>query len=169
MLNVGAWSNIAKAQDRFGKKVIKDSRQNLSIKRKRKSGSGRTITSSINSTGTLTKSMRYKRKNLNITFSMADYGYYVDQGRKPGTFPPVSAIRKWIKDKPVKPRDERGRFVRQTQSTMNSLAFLLGRSIKRFGIKKTRFFSEPFEQHFRKLDEEVGMAILDDLDILFKK
>lgn len=61
--------------------------------------------------------------------SLADYWKYVEHGRKAGKFPPPDAILKWIKDKPVIPREMNG-----ITPTNEQLAFLIGRKIAQEGI-----------------------------------
>lgn len=34
-----------------------------------------------------------------VIFDLADYWYYVENGRRPGKRPPISAIEQWITDK----------------------------------------------------------------------
>ena len=38
-----------------------------------------------------------------IVFDLADYWFYVENGRRPGKRPPISAIEKWIADKGITP------------------------------------------------------------------
>lgn len=38
-----------------------------------------------------------------IIFDLVDYWYYVENGRRPGKRPPISAIEKWIADKGIAP------------------------------------------------------------------
>ena len=52
---------------------------------------------------TLSKSLNFNVKvypsgALEMDFSAVDYFADVEQGRKPGSMPPTSAIAKWIKD-----------------------------------------------------------------------
>lgn len=68
----------------------------------------------------------------------------IDQGRKPSlSYPPLDAIKKWIKIKPVLWRNERGRFTRASE---NSKAFLIARSIKEKGYKGINFFEKAQNQ-----------------------
>ena len=60
---------------------------------------------------------------------LADYWKYVEYGSKPH-FPLISAILKWVKDKPVIPRPMNG-----ITPTQQQLAFLIARKISRDGIK----------------------------------
>lgn len=68
----------------------------------------------------------------------------IDQGRRPSTsYPPLDAIKRWIKIKPVYWRNERGRFTRASE---NSKAFLIARSIKEKGYKGINFFEKAQNQ-----------------------
>lgn len=60
--------------------------------------------------------------------------HYTEQlvdGRRPGKFPPISAIEQWIIDKGIKPIDEK--------ISTSSLAFLIARKISREG---TEYFKQ---------------------------
>ena len=170
-LTTKEFSSIAKAEDAFRFGVLSDARKNLAIRRSRKSANPNrgSYTGAINATKTLSYSLKSKRKNLDLKFTMEYYGYWVDQGRRPGKQPPPKAMKEWIKDKNIKPRDKRGRFIAKTPATMNSLAFLIGRSIGKYGYRKTRFFSEPFEKRYAKLGDDIRAAMMRDFDIYFSK
>ena len=62
-------------------------------------------------------------------------GAILTAGRRPGKFPPMKAIKQWIIDKKIRLRDNKGRFIRKDEKNLNSAAFLIGRSIAKFGIK----------------------------------
>lgn len=64
-----------------------------------------------------------------LTASLPDYWYYVDNGRKPGNMPPISAIMNWIDVKPINPYSVGGHI-----PTKKSLAYLIARKIGRDGI-----------------------------------
>lgn len=51
-----------------------------------------------------------------------DYIYFLDQGRKPGKFPPVTTMRDYVREKLLIEEKE-----------VNQVAFLVGRKIKRDG------------------------------------
>ena len=70
----------------------------------------------IDSTGTLRNSLpgSYSIKVMPNSMSLKffedndawkTYGYVVDKGRNPGKMPPVDAIKKWIRQKPLRLRD----------------------------------------------------------------
>lgn len=166
-ISVSDWANIAKTEDRFRYQVVREARQGLNLKKQRQSAMGSTYTGRITDTGTLAASLASQRKNLTVVFSMKDYGFWVDQGRMPGTWPPVDAIREWIDSKPLKLRDYKtGRFMARTPKNINTVAFLIGRAIERYGITETLFFTTPFTRALSKMEQEMFDAIYKDLDIL---
>lgn len=65
--------------------------------------------------------------------------YYkiIDGGRKPGTYPPITDIRKWIDTKGIVP---------EGKTTKDQLAFLFARKIKRDGIEPTNIFTDNIEK-----------------------
>ena len=75
----------------------------------------------------------------------------IDQGRKPSlSYPPLEAIKKWIRVKPVYWRDERGRFKR---ATLESKAFLIARSIKEKGFAGINFLTKAEQEVIDQLTE----------------
>lgn len=96
-----------------------------------------------------------------VQFMMYQYGQFVDKGvsgnkqiqdfttwdsrkvESPFKFktkqPPPDILAKWIKKKGIKGRDKKsGRYI-----TTLSLAYIIGRSIKRDGLKSLSFFQKP--------------------------
>ena len=133
----------------------------------------------IDSSGTLRNSLpgSYSLKvmpnSLSLKFfeeneAWKTYGYVVDKGRKPGKMPPTDAIKKWIRQKPLRLRDlKTGSFVKMTESKVDSVAFAIANKIKKEGTKPTYFFSTPFRLAFETLPEELGQAYaLDVADFL---
>jgi hypothetical protein len=113
----------------------------------------------------LEKSISFKivhdKDGFVIQFYMADYGEFVDKGvsgnsknrsytdykgvSQPTPYkykqkqPPPGILAKWISKKKIKGRDKKtGRFI----SNM-SLAYIIGRSIKKKGIPGLSFFQKP--------------------------
>jgi len=74
-----------------------------------------------------------------LVVEMDDYYYWVDQGRKPSLkYPPLSAIEKWTKQKPLpRFRDKKGRFINNETRT-----FLTARSIKEKGFQGINFITK---------------------------
>ena len=83
---------------------------------------------------------------INVTISLADYYYYVENGRQPGKFPPVDKIIKWIEQKPIIPRtDDNGKL-----PTTKSLAYMIGRKIANEGIKPGHELSDTIQELNKK-------------------
>ena len=153
---------------KFGTDVVNEAKRNIgAVRRNRRT----------DSTGRLRKSISFEpdKGSNSISFIMEDYGAYVDSGRdgekrkwrgKRGLiqrknnpkFPPLSAIKKWINDKPIRPRNlKTNQFVKKTPKAINSMAYLIGRKIKREGIKPTYFFSDAV----RKYEDQVGKELVE--------
>jgi hypothetical protein len=81
-------------------------------------------------TGNLVSSINYKlvdtANGIQIQLLSADYLKYVDQGRKPGTYPPIQAIKRWaaVKGIPVQ------------------AAWAIRQNIYKYGIKPTKVISK---------------------------
>lgn len=154
---------IQKELDNFGQRVVRLAKINLGARRNGKV---------IDSSGTLRRSLDYnlevfKSGNFSFSIQMEDYGENVDKGRKRGSMPPTEPILKWIKRKPVRLRDlKTGSFIKQTESKLRGLAFVIARNIKRKGIKETNFLTDPFTSEFNKLSDELVTAFALDIDTL---
>lgn len=65
-----------------------------------------------------------------LIFSLQDYYYYVEYGRRAGKQPPIEAIEEWIRVKPIIPYAVNGKVPDTRQ-----LAFLIARKIGREGTE----------------------------------
>ncbi len=161
--------------DRFGKYIVKQSRTNLTKKKKK-------------DTGDLYKSLAYDLKvsknenSFSLTFSMADYGKFIDKGVKgvassskapnsPYKFGTGSGkkgglttdVDKWVTRKRIQFKDRQsGRFMSYKQT-----AFLIRRSIWFKGLETTNFFTKPFEDAFKRLPDAIVEAFGLEVDNLF--
>lgn len=77
--------------------------------------------------------------------------------------PPSSAILKWIKAKPVRMRDEDGRFIKQTPQRLKSAAYLIARSIKRKGIEGLFYFEKGYNHAIKKKKAVLEEAVAADV------
>ena len=96
--------------------------------------------------------------------SAVDYWYYVDEGRKPGKYPPYTNEREgilhWVLTKIPKRPD----------ITDQSLAFLIARKIAKKGTKPTYFASEVLtEQAIDQLNEEIAETLAQDIANQFEE
>lgn len=82
-------------------------------------------------TDTIKSNVVVNNQGYEVTLSLQEYWKNIEEGRAPGTFPPVGAILNWISVKPIIPRpDDYGKI-----PTPEQLSFLIGRKIKEEGIK----------------------------------
>jgi hypothetical protein len=90
--------------------------------------------------GTLARSIQVAQVRNNngresLLIMMEDYGRYVQSGRKKGKKgPPIKSLIQWIKDRNLKGRDKKGRYI-----TDKSFAFGIQRNISKFGIRPADF------------------------------
>ena len=66
-----------------------------------------------------------------LEINLPDEAEFIEYGRKPGSFPPVNAIKQWVRIKRLVPKMRK----KIPEITLDQAAFLVGRSIKRDGIK----------------------------------
>ena len=142
--------NTKKALEKFGKYLVKESRKNLTRKKK-------------NVTSSLYDSLDYQVKampnSFEFDFLMEEYGEWVDKGRRAGKNPPFSPLRKWVEDRRIQFRDNRGRF-----QTYDQTAWRVVKSIGRKGIEPSNFYTRPFNLGFQKLPNEVAEAYALDVE-----
>ena len=142
--------NTKKALEKFGKYLVKESRKNLTRKKK-------------NVTNSRYDSLDYQVKAMpnscEFDFLMEEYGEWVDKGRRAGKNPPFSPLRKWVEDRRIQFRDNSGRF-----QTYDQTAWRVVKSIGRKGIEPSNFYTRPFNLGFQKLPNEVAEAYALDVE-----
>ena len=112
---------------------------------------------------------------------MADYGTFVDKGvsgtqqqqkfkdyknkviSSPYKYttkqPPPGLLAKWISKKGIKGRDKKsGRFISNL-----SLAYIIGRKIKRDGIKGISFFQKPLALGLKQFGKDLLSNVKEDI------
>lgn len=102
-------------------------------------------------------------EGYNIIFVLEDYYYYIEFGRKPGTFPPVDAIKQWISQKPILPTPITLPNGRQVLPTENQLAFLIGRKIKEKGIEGNYYLEQAVDKYYEDLSEALKDKYIADI------
>ena len=169
------FKNTIQAMQKLGGDVVKEGRSIL--KKKKKQTKQNTLYNDYDYLVTASDSS----VTLEFEFGGAeDYWAFVDEGVKgvggykgsgkmrgqgsPFKFgskmPPRRPLINWIKNKPIKGRDKKGRFI-----SNESLGFLIQRAIYQRGLTRTQFFSKPFTQ---ELDNQIGSiteAFADDLEL----
>ena len=92
--------------------------------------------------------------------NLAEHWKYVEKGRKAGgKFPPLEKIKEWIQIKPVKPYALKNGKI----PTLDQLAYLIGRSIAKLGIKPLPAVEMAKTKTLPKYIEKIKVAILQDL------
>jgi hypothetical protein len=164
-------ANIERYLNSFGKQVVNRAKGNI-----QKAKGGGTA---------LEKSIKFEvvadKNGFSVNFYMSDYGTFVDKGvsgnKKTQQFkdylgkvikspykytnkqPPPNILAKWISKKGIKGRDKKtGRFI----SNM-SLAFIIGRKIKRDGIKSIAFFQKPLGLGLKQFGNNLLKNVKEDI------
>ena len=117
------------------------------------------------SSGTLARSVEVQIKTNNgiteLQVLMAEYGQWVQSGRVPGKgYVPVGSLIKWIKQRGLKGRDKKGKFM-----TDKSFAFAIQKNIRKFGIRPANFLDISMEKIMadERITNLLGEAAYDDL------
>jgi hypothetical protein len=77
---------------------------------------------------------------------------------------PPKIIDAWVRSKPVKPQKGGGLgFAKVTEQALNSMAYLMNRKIKYFGIDGNQFFTKTLNIYTEDLEQELGSKIARDL------
>ena len=171
---------------KYARYVIQQSRSNLT---KAKKGGGNLYKSLDYKVKQNRGNSGRFESGYNVEFFMEDYGAYQDLGvkgiggqRKTGAnkgkayenkgqggqfqfrkgVPNRSMIKSlntWIKRKGIKGRNQKtGRFI-----TDQSLSFAIAKSVFHTGIKRSLFFSKPFEAGITKYDNDIANAYGNDI------
>jgi hypothetical protein len=164
-------ANIERYLNSFGKQVVNRAKGNV-----QKAKGGGTA---------LEQSIRFEvitdADGFTVQFYMADYGTFVDKGvsgtqqqqkfkdyknkviSSPYKYttkqPPPGLLAKWISKKGIKGRDKKsGRFISNL-----SLAYIIGRKIKRDGIKGISFFQKPLALGLKQFGKDLLSNVKEDI------
>ena len=151
----------------FAKAIIKQAKGNLRRHRNNKFITG---SASGDLEGSLGYDLNVSPNSFSLEFFMADYGIYQDEGvkgaestyaksrnsrfqykRMPLNTQAKQSLKNWIKQKGI-------------SGNINSLTYVIARSIYRKGLRASFFFTKPFEDNFLKLDEELIEKFALDID-----
>jgi hypothetical protein len=115
--------------------------------------------------GTLARSVQVVvKQSQNVTVLqvlMEEYGQWVQSGRSGGKgFVPIGSLMKWIKQRGLKGRDKKGRYM-----TDKSFAFAIQTNIKKFGIRPSNFLDVSIEKIMNdpRIVELIGDSTYEDL------
>ena len=179
-------SEFKQAMEKYAKHVVKEARNNLAKMGK----AGGQLDKSIDYEVKQNRSSGGRfASGYNADFFMEDYGIYQDLGvkgiggkRKTGKNKDkpfenkgkggkfqfrkgvpnramIKSLESWIKRKGLKGRDEKtGRFI-----TNQSLSFIIAKSVFHTGIKRSLFFTKPFEAGIKKYENDIAQGYGDDI------
>lgn len=106
-----------------------------------------------NASGDLSNTASYNvtfdGRYFEISFNLQEYWRYIENGTKPH-FPPIDAIERWIRIKPLVPRAYKGKV-----PSIKQLAYLIARKIRRNGTKATKLLSNTLDESNDLIDRLV--------------
>ena len=144
------FTNVIQFLNDFGKELADKNKRNL-------------VNDDAVASGKLLNSIRYifnkNNTSFEISMEMAEYWKYVENGRKSGKFPPISAIKEWVNVKRVIPRPYNGKL-----PTENQLAFLIARSISKNGIRPKPFFNDTLDDAMNDFENGLEDAFTKDVE-----
>ena len=146
------YENTEQALNEFLSNVVNKAKKNLSQQ-------------GINASKSLSNSFKYYTKvnpnSIEATIEAEDYLPFIDRGvkgvkggsslsgfRYTNKKPPVRFLQTWLKQKTGKFR----------QKDQKSIAFAIQNKIFNYGIRPTKFFTNPFEEEFNNLPDELVEA-----------
>jgi len=148
--------------------VVERAQSNLRIKRRVR---GKTVNrvSSGNLLNSLVYKIRVRYGKPTIDFTVkgtaGQYADVIEFGRKPNSkMPPVSAIEKWIRMKPLKLRNRQGEFIKSTESAIKSAAYNIARSIGEKGIEGINYYGEAIDDTWDDYKDKLMDAYIKDIE-----
>ena len=116
--------------------------------------------------GKLIRSLDYRLSDeagaIHFIFDANDYFTYVDEGRRPGSYPPIQALDKWARIKGIS----------------KTAVFAIAKSIYKFGIKPANIFEKSqrkamngkiFDDLEDNIGDNVGDMVVEQLEQLNNK
>jgi len=140
--------------DDVGSNIVKGAKRNLTRitthgvrgKRYNSIASGR-LYNSLKTTVTAKVGSNNNPLSYQLVFEMKDYGYWVDQGRKPG---PISiAGTKNLKD-----------WMR-TKNINSKFLFVIKRNIEKNGYRATKFFEKAYNDEIPNIDKLIDEMLVE--------
>ena len=131
--------------NKYGQRVVDLYRSNLK-------NSGHNATGNLARTASFT--IETSSGDLNVTIHLEDYYRYVEEGRRPGSFPQIDSILRWIQAKHIMPREINGKLPTEQQ-----LAYLIGRKIAQEGIAGTYDLANAQEAAKSEFENEIQEAL----------
>jgi hypothetical protein len=101
--------------------------------------------------------------HYDVIINISEIWKYIEYGRKPDKYPPVQAMRDYIRNKKIIPQPFTLPSGRKVIPTNDQLAFLFGRKIYRDGIEPNPIFQESIDALNEWLVEELTPILIDNV------
>lgn len=159
--------------DEFAQAVVDRAKRELSVTRRVRGRNVRRV-----STGSLRDSLTYslkpKARSMELVFGASGkakkYADIIEEGRRPNSKqPPVEAIEKWMRDKPVRLRGPQGGFIKESDSVRRAIAKRIARSIGIKGIEGIKYFETALTEELELRGDNFEKQLINDLNIFFSK
>lgn len=144
------FDNLQAALEEYGNVIAEQYKSNLKANGHKATG---------NLINSITSHITVNGYEYAIELTLEDYYKYVEEGRRPGKFPPVDKILQWIKVKKILPTPINGKLPTEKQ-----LAFLISRKIANEGIKGTYDLEKAIDTTINEWDEKITDAL--DMDVM---
>ena len=114
------------------------------------------------SSGEFERSLKHLIQNNKLSIIGAKHTYFMEEGRKPGRFPPIADIQKWIEIKPGLPAI--------FKEKPKQFAYIIARKIAKEGINPSKsnrgrvaslIIDDFLEEELDKMLKEIGLTIAD--------
>ena len=96
-----------------------------------------------------------------VYFNMEEHWKYVEEGRKPGSWPPVANIKQWIKIKALLPKAIKCKLPngksKMVVPTEDQRAYLIGRKIYKEGIEAKHPLQNALDHSSHIIDQIAGL------------
>jgi hypothetical protein len=165
---------MAKGQDidileSFGESVVRRAMSNLKVMRSIRGKSRNRV-----ATGNLMESLTYKLRVRNNKYTMdfttkswltKRYADVIEYGRKPNSkAPPSDSIYDWLKIRKIRLRNEKGQFIKTTESRLRSASWNIAQSIGRKGIVGINYFNEAITEEIDARGDEFFNLLKNELE-----
>lgn len=144
------FDNLQQVLEEYGNVIAEQYKSNLKANGHKATG---------NLINSITSHITVNGNEYAIELTLEDYYKYVEEGRRPGKFPPVDKILQWIKVKHILPTPINGKLPTEKQ-----LAFLISRKIAEKGTKGTYDLEKAMDNTINEWDEKITDAL--DMDVM---
>lgn len=160
--------NLQQALNDFAKDIVKFAQINLGDRnRKRKSKlTGKVRRGAIDSSGALRKSfdsdVKINENSAEMTIEALSYAEDVDTGAKRKAS--GSSLLNWVKNKPIRFRDENGKLIKSTQARKENFAEFAKWKVETIGSDETRYLRDAIEDATKKHEDELIDSMFKDIE-----